>query len=161
MKFSRIKWKYRVEEGFAYKLQTALTITPYSCPYFTLTADRWLLMHTLYAWDCATKFPDFDWIKTPSAIHDALHEAIRLGAIPESQNYLIDRELELAIAGNPAINWTKRQALKFRGWYVRTATGTVNERAGGQIEVLELPMLANEYTLEQYAQLSQPIEGTP
>jgi len=152
VKYSRIRWKYKVEQGFAYKLQCAYTIKQdYGTPYFTLTTTGWLLVHTLYAWDGATKFPDFDWIKTPSAIHDALHAAIAAGAIPESENDLIDKELELAIAGNPGKRWL----LKARGWYVRKATNAVDEKAGAVAEIIELPRLQNEYTLAEYAAIQK------
>jgi hypothetical protein len=83
VKYSRIRWKYKVEQGFAYKLQCKYTIKQdYSTPYYTITTAGWLLLHTLYAFDGATWFPDFDWIKTPAAIHDALHAAIAAGVIP-------------------------------------------------------------------------------
>lgn len=148
MKYSRIRWKYRVEEGFAYKLQGQYTIKQdYHTPYFSITTAGWLLVYTLYGWDGATSFPDFDWIKTPSAIHDALHAAIAAGIIPESENNLIDKELELAIEGNPGKRWL----LQLRGWYVRKGTNTVNEKAGWKPNVIELPRLKHEYTLTQYA----------
>lgn len=153
MKYSNIAWRYRVEDGgFAYKLQCAFTIDkPYSCPYFALTTDGWLIVFSTYAWDGATKFPDFDWIKTPSAIHDALHNAINAGAIPESENDLIDKELELAINGNPGKRWLMR----FRGWYVRLATNHVDEHAGVGPKVYTLTPLKHELSMREYYEITQ------
>lgn len=151
VKYTRIPWKYKVAEPFAYKLQCQYTIKEdYHCPYFSITTDGWLIIYDLYAWDGATWFPDFDWIKTQSAIHDALHECIRLGIIPESENDLIDKELELAIMGNPATRRTKQAVLKLRGWYIGKATNTVNEKAGSKPKVYDLPRLKHETTLDQY-----------
>lgn len=149
MKYSRVKLRYRVRGGgFAYLLKGAFTLptTDYVTPYFTLTTRGWLLIRDIYAWDGATKFPDFDWIKTPSCIHDVLHQLIADGVLPESENDLIDEELEYAIDGNVGKRWL----MKARGWYVRKATNTVDEKAGTQPEVFELPPLPNEITLEQY-----------
>lgn len=151
MNYTKVPWKYKVHEGFAYKLQCQYTIArEYETPYFALTADGWLLISSLYCWDGATKFPDFDWIKTPSAIHDALHQLIVDGIIPESENDLIDQELALAIEGNHATRWTKQVLLKLRGWYVRKATNTVNEKAGSKPKVYHLPKLKHEVTLDRY-----------
>lgn len=158
MKFTHIRWKYKTVEGFAYplKCQYAFLQLPFSTPYFAITADgKWLLMFENYAWDGATKFPDFDWIKTPSAIHDALHEAIRLGCIPESDNDLIDEELNLAICGNYATRKSKIALLKLRGWYVKKATGTVDEKAGVLERVYELPALDGEISLAEYYKRSR------
>jgi len=143
-------WKYRVESSIAYKLQCAYDFTaPHDGGWFAITLDGWLLIFAGFAWDGATKFPDFDWIKTPSLIHDALHNAIALGVIPEHQNDLIDKELELAINGNIGKKWM----LKFRGWYVRTATGTANEKKGQIKKPKELPRLPNEITLDEYRKM--------
>lgn len=151
MKYSKIKWKYKVEEGFAYKLQCKFSIKErYECPYFTVATDGWLLIFNLYAWDGATKFPDFDWIKTPSAIHDALHNLIAEGIIPESENDLIDKELELAIEGNPGKRWL----LNLRGWYVRKGTNTVDEKAGTKSKIHELPRLQHEISLKRFYEMS-------
>jgi hypothetical protein len=151
MKYIRIPWKYKVAEGFAYRLKCSYTIAePFANDYFGLSMDGWLLIYKTYAWDGATKFPDFDWIKTPSAIHDALHEAIRLGAIPEAENDLIDKELELAIEGNPAVCWLKRQMLRLRGTYVRNATHWVDEEAGSTPKVYTVPPIEGEITLDEY-----------
>lgn len=125
---------------------------PYEDDYFSITRDGWLLIFKGFAWDGATKFPDFDWIKTPSLIHDALHNAIALGIIPESQNDLIDKELELAIGANKGKRWL----LNFRGWYVRKATNTVNEKAEGLRPAKQLPRLKHEISLAEYKSL---VEG--
>lgn len=152
MRYSKIPWKYRVEEPFAYKLQCQYTIAvEYTCAYFTLTTDGWLVINTLYGWDGATKFPDFDWIKTPSAIHDALHAAIAAGAIPETENDLIDKELSLAIEGNVGKKWL----LAFRGWYVRRGTNTVDEARGAYPTVYTLPRLKNEYSIDEFVRMRQ------
>ena len=145
-------WKYRLEEGLAYKLQCQYEIAcHFDGDWFSLTRDGWLLIYKGFAWDGATKFPDFDWIKTPSLIHDALHNAIALGVIPTSQNDLIDKELEIAIGGNAGKRWL----LKFRGWYVRKATNTANQKAEGLDAPIVLPKLKHEITLAQYRNLVQ------
>lgn len=152
MKYRRVRWKYQVAEGFAYKLQCQYSYlkVPFSTPYFAITATGWLLIFERYNWDGATKFPDFDWIKTPSAIHDALHVAIQLGCIPESDNDLIDKELELAIEGNKTSRWAKHKLLQFRGWYVRKATNMVDEKPGELPPPVELPQLEHELSLREY-----------
>lgn len=148
-------WKYRVEEGFAYKLQCEYGLSEDAVtPWFTLTSDNWLLVMPGYASDGATWFPDFDWIKTPAiAIHDPLCQAIEMGILPESMNDLIDQELRRAIEGNQATRWLKRQALKLRGAYVRKATNLANSRAGKSKKVHELPRLIGEYTLAEYREI--------
>lgn len=147
MKYSKQLWRYRVEgNGFAYKLQGKFTITPYSGPYFAITADGWLLVSGIYGWDGATMFPDFRWMMTASAIHDALHNAILVGAIPESENDLIDEELNLAVRGNMGKQWL----LKLRGWYVRAGTQLVDQKAGATAKVHNIPPLQHEISMEEY-----------
>lgn len=154
MIFSR-GWKYRLESGLAYKLRYDYGLKQdFQTEWYNITTDNWLLLFPGYAWDGATKFPDFNWILTPSAIHDALHCAIRDGAIPESMNNLIDDELQDAITGNPASKSIKRGLLKLRGWYVGTATHLVNQKASGPEKVCNVPKLNREITLGQFYQRS-------
>lgn len=151
MKYTK-GWAYRVEGGgFAYRLHEKYTVTKdYHCLYFSIVRDRWgdlwLIIRQSYCWDGATKFFDFPWIMAPSAIHDALHQAIHAGVIPENENDLIDSELEHAIEGNRGKRW----ALKVRGFYCRRATNWVNEKAGSEIAPIELPLLKNERSIEHY-----------
>lgn len=140
-------WAYRVEMGgFAYRLNQKYTITEdHHCRYFSLMKDGHLLIRESFNWDGATKFFDFKWILTPSAIHDALHQAIQYGWIPESENNLIDKELEQAICGNVGKKWL----LKIRGLYVRKATNWVDQKIG-EDSYVELPTLENEMRISDY-----------
>ncbi len=142
-------WKYRTEERAAFRILSSLTILhDYRGAWWSLLkGPRVLVLEPGYAWDGATWFPDFDWVLTPSAGHDALHQAIALGVIPESENHLIDEELGLWIAGNKGREWL----LRVHGAYVRTATHLVNERTTGALPAgRELPRLRNELTQAQY-----------
>jgi hypothetical protein len=153
-------WKYRAEKGgFAYKLQCQYAnIKPFSCPWWALTehkGDWWLLIFDRYAWNGANKFPDFEWIMTQSCIHDALHEAIDIGVIGTGDNDMIDKELDIAIQGNPASRASKKALLAFRGWYVRKATNTADQKQGEGIKIYELPRLKNEYTMTEFYEMRQ------
>lgn len=147
-------WRYRVEDGLAYKLHYDYRLSEDAVtPWFTLTADNWLIVQPGYASDGATMFPDFDWIKTPAiAIHDPLCQAIELGILPESMNDQIDRELQLAILAQP-YGGLKNRLAKLRGWYVRKATNLADSRAGKSKKVHELPRLIGEYTLAEYREI--------
>jgi len=156
MRYSK-GWKYRVEGGFAYKLQCQYSsIIEYVGAWFSILSvngEWWLLVEDRYAWNGANRFPDFDWIMAQSCIHDALHEAIDIGVIGTEDNDTIDRELDLAIQGNPATRASKKALLAFRGWYVRKATNTADQKQGEGVKIYALPKLANEYTLAEFAQL--------
>lgn len=155
MKYTK-GYKYRVEEGLAYKLQIDYGLTQDAVtPWFTITADNWLLVMPGYASDGATCFPDFDWIKTPAiAVHDPLCQAIELGILPESMNDQIDRELQLAILAQP-YGGLKHRLAKLRGWYVRKATNLADSKHGSTKKVHELPRLVGEYTLAEYQEITR------
>lgn len=158
MKYSK-GWKYRTEHGgFAYKLQCQYqNITEYDCPWWALVdagGQWWLLIKDRYAWNGANSFPDFEWIMTPSCIHDALHEAIDIGAIGTEDNDTIDKELDIAIQGNPAARFTKKALLKLRGLYVRIATNTADQQKGEGYKIYSLPRLEHEYDMQDFFRLT-------
>jgi hypothetical protein len=152
-------WKYRTESGgFAYKLQCQYqSITEYDCPWWALVecgGQWWAIIKNRYSWNGANSFPDFGWIMTPSCLHDMLHEAIDIGAIGTEDNDTIDKELEIAIEGNPASRWAKRQLLKTRGWYVRKATNTADQELGEGVKIYTLPKLLHEYTMQEFFRIT-------
>lgn len=133
-------YKYQLESDWKWKLQEDIEINyAFQGPYYALTEDGWIHAFKGCAWDGATWFPDFDWIMEGSLGHDILHWLIAHGAIPESQNDLIDKELENIIRARHGNNWFQRRLDKFRGWYVRRATGFVDQKAGLFKPVITLP----------------------
>jgi hypothetical protein len=158
MKYSK-GWKYRVEGAFAYELQCEYkNINEYESAWFSIqfiNQKWWLIVWDRYAWNGANSFPDFNWILAQSCLHDALHEAIDVGAIGEEDNDTIDLELDIAIQGNKAARASKKALFKFRGWYVRKATNTSDQKQGGGIKVYELPKMKHEYTLQEFALITK------
>jgi hypothetical protein len=150
MKYSA-GWKYRNHDGMAYKLQFDYGLPEdHNGRFLILTSDNWLLIMDGYSWNGANCFPDFDWIKTPSLIHDALLELVAEGILPESLNDQIDREIEEAISGNKGKQWL----LKFRGWYVKRGTNLVETRKGDITKVLSLSKLKRELTISEYQRIT-------
>lgn len=146
-------YKYRLTEPLAYKLQFDYGLEQDVIEeYYTITTDNWLLLHRHYAWNGADCFPDFDWIKIPSAIHDALLQAIADGHLPESSrmNDQIDKELAVAIGSRSTSGWLKRMGYAFRGTYVNRATNLANTHKGDTIPSKRLPPLEHECTLEEF-----------
>ena len=134
-------YKYQLECHWKWKLHHDFTIAcDYENDYYGITTDGWLHAFKGCAWDGATGFPDFDWIMEASLGHDILHWLIAKGIIPESENDLIDRELESIIRAyhrrRPETWWTRstdklqRRLAMFRGWYVRKATNLVDQKRG-------------------------------
>lgn len=136
-------YKYQLESNWKWKLQNDITVfTDYENDYYGITTDGWLHAFKGCAWDGATGFPDFDWIMEASLGHDILHWLIAKGVIPESDNGLIDRELEAIIEtrGRPRFlpRWMSRRLMQFRGWYVRKATHLVDQKAGDEKKVRQI-----------------------
>ena len=75
-------WKYQTEED--YVVQTPLLRMPFDIKWCAMDRFGVLSLKEGYAWDGATGWPDFPSIIRPSAIHDALCQAIRLELIPHS-----------------------------------------------------------------------------
>lgn len=156
-------WKYRVEQGFAYRLHHDYQLAADAVtPWFTITARtpempfNWLLVQPGYASDGATMFPDFDWIKTAAiAVHDPLCQAIEMGILPESFNDLIDDEMSRAIAGESVSRPLKRKAAQLRSWYVKKGINLADSEEGKSKPVKELPRLPDERTLDEYNQLRE------
>lgn len=144
-------WKYRNHNGFAYKLQHDYGLAEdYESRFLLMTTDNWLLVLDGYSWNGADCFPDFDWIKTPSLIHDALLELVAEGVLPESLNDQIDREIEAAIVGNAGKRWL----LKLRGWYVKRGTNLAQTRKGDTKKVYNLPRLKHEVSMSEYQRIT-------
>lgn len=142
MKYSK-GWKYRVEEEAVFTLLTPLTLRiSYDAGHWAIDAvARTLTLRVGYAWNGADFFPDFNWIKTPSAGHDALLQAIAHGVIPEGENDLVDKEFSLWVASTPS-KW--RGLFKLRGWYTRKGTNLAHTAIGERPKVYSLPVLPNE-----------------
>jgi len=83
------------------------------------------------AWDFATKFPDFKWVKEPSLWHDILSWLIEQGCISEGQNDLIDAEMAHVIRANAKWDWLG----KLRAWYIEKGTNTYDSKAGNERKV--------------------------
>lgn len=134
-------FKYQLEGSWRWKLQGDFTISQdFDNGFYWITQDGWLGAHRGCAWDGATWFPDFDWIMEGSLGHDILHWLIEKGIIPESQNDLIDQELENIInarATPPKIGG--RALLKLRAAYVRRATNAVSQKYGEGKPVVTIP----------------------
>lgn len=85
-------WKYRLEERLA--VQTA--ITGYDCvtAWIELLPDGTLILAPGYCWD-GPSGPAFDTpsFMRPSAAHDALHQLMRLGLLPQSMRGPADAEM--------------------------------------------------------------------
>ena len=128
-------WKYQVVSDVTWRIRVPMRfVKPTQNRYYRLWNDGVSWYITAYAgccWDGPTWFPDFEWMKLPSLIHDILHWLIAEGCIDERSNDAIDAELAGIIK-------LQRQLLSgFRAWYVERATNKVNEKSGGQKRVYE------------------------
>lgn len=132
-------YKYQLVSDWEWALQHKFTIArDYSSQFYWVSKSGFIGARTGCAWDGASGgFPDFDWIMEASLGHDILHWLIADGVIPESENDLIDAELEAIILarGNPRFKWFTR----FRGWYVKTATHLVDQKRGEQNPIIQIP----------------------
>jgi hypothetical protein len=93
------------------------------------------------AWDGATWFPDFLWILESSLRHDVLLWLIAKGAIAESANNMIDREMShyIKLLGGPEAQKKHKTALtNFRAWYTRKGTNLANTKLGDTMPVYRL-----------------------
>lgn len=90
--------------------------------------DGWYIQaHTGCVWDLATGWIDWQWLIEASLGHDILVWLIKRGAIPESANDLIDKELTLiARARGTAFG------LRPRLWFIRKATNLVDQDTDGK-----------------------------
>ena len=139
-KFIRMGPKvYTLRQALYYRLKNNFTITEefhQKDGWYHLvqspSGEWWLHLEKGFQWDGASGgYPDWDFIMMPSAIHDTLHWLIAHGVIPESENNLIDKELQDAILGSR----TKTPLKRFRAWYIRRATNIVKEkRAKGKFQ---------------------------
>lgn len=88
---------------------------------------KWCLVaHIGCAWDFATGWFDWDWLKEASLGHDILHWLIRQGVIDAKYNDEIDNELlEIAKARG------KTFGLAPRAWIIKRATNLLDERNHG------------------------------
>lgn len=93
-------------------------------------ADGWyLIAHAGCAWDFATGWIDWDWLKEASLGHDVLHWLIKRGVLPDSKavNRLIDRELMLIARARG-----QTFGLKPRSWIIKTATNLLDQKSDGE-----------------------------
>lgn len=87
----------------------------------------WEVAYRGCAWDFATKFPDFKWIKEPSLWHDIHHWLIAKGCISLDANDVIDEVLGHDCA---AKSWPILAPI--RAYYIRKGTNTVDQVLGEQ-----------------------------
>ena len=121
--------KYQMHADATWRLVTGININ-YSidCGWYGVVKESGIIfVRKGFAWDGATMFPDFRWILEGSLWHDVLHLLIAKGAIPESENDNIDRELSAIIricGGRYQQSWLSR----IRGWYVKMFTRLVHQQ---------------------------------
>lgn len=86
------------------------------------------------AYDFATKFPDFKWIKVPSLWHDIGHWLIAKGAIAIEANDVIDEVL-----GDDCERRSPRWLVgPARNYIIRKGTNTVDQRLGEKRKIYEV-----------------------
>lgn len=93
--------------------------------------NAWLWTKPGFRWDGASLYPDYDFMKNPSRIHDCLHWMIKWGVLSELQNDLIDKELGDCVRyGKTPIDWYLGGELSrpLRAKMVERATHVVNEK---------------------------------
>lgn len=89
--------------------------------------DGWYIIgHEGCAWDFATGWFDWDWLKEASLGHDILHWLIKRGVLSETNNDAIDNELMLI-----ARHRGKAFGLKPRSWLIRKGTNLLDQKADG------------------------------
>lgn len=139
-------YKYQLTAGWHWGLKHKFTIkSDYRNRYYWVSAKRNEIgAYIGCAWDGATWFPDTDWIMEGSLGHDILCWLIEKGIIPEEENDLIDKELEVIIQERaPVPKWLQNRwglyLLQFRAWYVRKGTHLANSRLGQSKPVITIP----------------------
>jgi hypothetical protein len=80
MKYTKIKWKYKIDETCTFQTQIKPD-TLISTEWITLTPSGLLTLQAGYAWDGASGAVDTKSFMRGSAVHDALFQLIRLGLL--------------------------------------------------------------------------------
>jgi hypothetical protein len=135
--------KYQLTERTEWSLIEPIKINySYATRWYGIDKDTRLVWAEMgCGWDGATMFPDFNWILEPSLRHDVLLWLIAAGAIPESENHLIDRELRhyIRLIGGPESRGRiKDLTLKVRSRYVNRATNLANTKFGQVTPIYEI-----------------------
>lgn len=111
MKYRELhRWKYELVENFEYQTDIKLS-KPYVSRYLWLTKNGLLLIRKGYRWD-GPSGPTLDTpsVMTPSLIHDALFQLIRLGILNEEEHKPIADsilEKEILVRATKTDKWYK------------------------------------------------------
>lgn len=127
--------KYQLIERTEWPLIEPIVINhSYATQWYGIDKEKRIVWAEAWcAWDGATLFPDFDWILESSLRHDVLLWLVAAGAIPESMNHMIDKELAryIQLLGGPLVRGRVADTLlKVRSGYVRRATNLANTMKG-------------------------------
>ena len=91
MRYSRVGWKYVLDEPYRCRLGFDVSIRWHS-RYCDIRRGR-LLVHTGYAWDGPSgPTLDTDNAMRAALVHDVLYQAIREGGLPRKYRRQADRE---------------------------------------------------------------------
>lgn len=93
MKYRKIitHYNYRLAKDFI--IQTDIIGYNIDIGFILLLPKGKLIIKKEYAWDGATCFPDYDWIMTPSLVHDALYQLISMDLLGMKHRKYIDKLL--------------------------------------------------------------------
>jgi len=74
------KYKYQLVSEFAIAIELK-PVEDIETPFVKLTKDGFLTITVHYAWDGATRCPDFASLMRGALVHDALYQLMRLGKL--------------------------------------------------------------------------------
>lgn len=120
-------WRWKLSEELY-----PFIISEYAGPWYSLIQEEdgawWLVAHVGCAWDFATGWLDWDWLKEGSLGHDILHWLIKRGHIHHGSaaNRAIDSELMLICRERGSAF-----GLKTRSWVIKTATNLLDQKTDG------------------------------
>lgn len=124
-------WKYQVERTVKWQLLNNFTILrAHETRYYKVSMSGLLTIKASCCYNGADCFPDTEWMRLPSLIHDVLLWLIAAGAIPESENDLVDRELADLVKFQEPKTFREKYLRRIRAIYIFRATNLAQTRIG-------------------------------
>lgn len=102
MKFSKVQYKYCVEENEVVKTRLRPCKSANIPGYLHLSIDGTLIISYRYAWDGITNGVNLKCNRTAGLVHDALYQLMREGELDLSFKTQCDEELRDIMASNGA-----------------------------------------------------------
>ena len=128
MKYIYYKKGFKYQSTRERRIQTHILGYEIETDYCKLDKSGLLIVFPKYAWDGASKFPDFKWIMLGAFFHDVGYQMIREGVIPRETKMLWDGLLGRCCIDSGAYVWVARSVVKAVGKFGKAAAHPNNRR---------------------------------